>query len=81
MIHGLTESLDDVLLTRLLAELGVEAASHRFRAAPNPCVGAAILAGGAVAEAVLRSPRINPQSVDASVVRISARVLRYSRRS
>ena len=48
MIHGLTESLDDALLTRLLAELGVEAASHRFAVAPNPCVGAAVLSGGRV---------------------------------
>lgn len=37
--------LDEADLRSLLGELGREARAFRFRAAPNPCVGAAVLAG------------------------------------
>lgn len=48
MTRGLTASLDEGLLTKLLTELGREAAAFRFEVAPNPCVGAAILSDGVV---------------------------------
>lgn len=38
-------SLDETFLRALLAELGREAHAWRFEVAPNPCVGAAVLAG------------------------------------
>jgi len=38
-------TLDEALIRRLLEELGAEAARFRFEVAPNPCVGAAVLAG------------------------------------
>jgi diaminohydroxyphosphoribosylaminopyrimidine deaminase/5-amino-6-(5-phosphoribosylamino)uracil reductase len=38
-------SLDETFLRALLAELGREARAWRFEVAPNPCVGAAVLAG------------------------------------
>ena len=44
----LTEPLDTPSLGALLAELGAEARAHRFEVAPNPCVGAAVLAGSEV---------------------------------
>lgn len=40
--------LDEATLRRLLAELGQEARAFRFEVAPNPCVGAAVLAGSRV---------------------------------
>ena len=48
MLQGTASSLDEALLARLLAELGAEAQAYRFEVAPNPCVGAAILAAGQV---------------------------------
>ena len=48
MARGIAETLDEARLRTLLAELGREAARFRFEVAPNPCVGAAVLAGGAV---------------------------------
>jgi len=36
---------DEVALRALLADLGQQATVHRFDVAPNPCVGAALLAG------------------------------------
>jgi diaminohydroxyphosphoribosylaminopyrimidine deaminase/5-amino-6-(5-phosphoribosylamino)uracil reductase len=45
MTRGLVESLDEARIALLLCELGEQAADHRFSVAPNPCVGAAILAG------------------------------------
>lgn len=48
MLQGTASSLDEALLARLLAELGAEAQAFRFEVAPNPCVGAAILAAGQV---------------------------------
>ncbi|MEM7307246.1 MAG: bifunctional diaminohydroxyphosphoribosylaminopyrimidine deaminase/5-amino-6-(5-phosphoribosylamino)uracil reductase RibD [Planctomycetota bacterium] len=39
------DTLDEAGLRSLLSELGREAAEFRFRIAPNPCVGAAILSG------------------------------------
>jgi len=38
-------ALDESRLRSLLDELAREANTHRFRVAPNPCVGAALLAG------------------------------------
>lgn len=38
-------SLDETFLRALLAELGRQARAWRFEVAPNPCVGAAVLAG------------------------------------
>jgi diaminohydroxyphosphoribosylaminopyrimidine deaminase/5-amino-6-(5-phosphoribosylamino)uracil reductase len=46
--QGVAEALDPGLAARVLAELGEEAKRHRFSVAPNPCVGAAVLAGGQV---------------------------------
>ena len=45
MSHFTTTRLDESALGRLLAELGDAARLHRFDVAPNPCVGAAVLAG------------------------------------
>ncbi|MCZ6596363.1 MAG: bifunctional diaminohydroxyphosphoribosylaminopyrimidine deaminase/5-amino-6-(5-phosphoribosylamino)uracil reductase RibD, partial [Planctomycetota bacterium] len=42
----LSAVLDEPGLRGLLAELGEEARAYRFLAAPNPCVGAAVFAGG-----------------------------------
>ena len=42
------QSLTPLRLTELLRELAAEALSARFEVAPNPCVGAAVLAGGVV---------------------------------
>ncbi|HVS19914.1 MAG TPA: bifunctional diaminohydroxyphosphoribosylaminopyrimidine deaminase/5-amino-6-(5-phosphoribosylamino)uracil reductase RibD [Planctomycetota bacterium] len=39
------DSLDETFLRALLAELAGEARAWRFEVAPNPCVGAAVLAG------------------------------------
>ncbi|MCA8978773.1 MAG: bifunctional diaminohydroxyphosphoribosylaminopyrimidine deaminase/5-amino-6-(5-phosphoribosylamino)uracil reductase RibD [Planctomycetes bacterium] len=48
MVHPALESLSEPLLRRLLQELGRQASVHRFEVAPNPCVGAAILAAGEI---------------------------------
>lgn len=48
MIRSIAESLDEARLTQLLEELGGEARAFRFEVAPNPCVGAAVLAGDEV---------------------------------
>jgi diaminohydroxyphosphoribosylaminopyrimidine deaminase/5-amino-6-(5-phosphoribosylamino)uracil reductase len=40
--------LDEARLEKLLEELSREAARFRFDVAPNPCVGAAVIAGGEV---------------------------------
>ena len=40
-----TAILNEDALASLLDELGREAAAQRFEVAPNPCVGAALLAG------------------------------------
>ncbi|MEZ6013565.1 MAG: bifunctional diaminohydroxyphosphoribosylaminopyrimidine deaminase/5-amino-6-(5-phosphoribosylamino)uracil reductase RibD [Planctomycetota bacterium] len=47
-MEGLTRQLDPRLLEDLLAQLGREARAFRFEVAPNPCVGAAVLAQGQV---------------------------------
>jgi diaminohydroxyphosphoribosylaminopyrimidine deaminase/5-amino-6-(5-phosphoribosylamino)uracil reductase len=46
--RGIDWSTDEQAVRTLLAELGKEAARYRFDVAPNPCVGAAVLAGGKV---------------------------------
>ena len=38
--------MEEERLERLLSELGARARTQRFAVAPNPCVGAAVLAGG-----------------------------------
>ena len=43
-----TLTLDETFLRGLLAELGQGARRFRFEVAPNPCVGAAVLAGDSV---------------------------------
>lgn len=48
MLQRTAQSLDEALLARLLGELGAEARGFRFDVAPNPCVGAAVLAAGQV---------------------------------
>lgn len=48
MTQGAAEILDEARLATLLAELGEEARRFRFEVAPNPSVGAAVLAGGRV---------------------------------
>ena len=44
-MNGLTETLDPSLARSRLRQLGDEARQHRFEVAPNPCVGAAVMAG------------------------------------
>ena len=48
MTPGAADTLDEARLATLLRELGEEARRFRFEVAPNPCVGAAIVAGGRV---------------------------------
>jgi diaminohydroxyphosphoribosylaminopyrimidine deaminase/5-amino-6-(5-phosphoribosylamino)uracil reductase len=48
MLQRTADSLDEALLARLLGELGAEAGEYRFEVAPNPCVGAAVLAQGQI---------------------------------
>ncbi|MBK7644293.1 MAG: bifunctional diaminohydroxyphosphoribosylaminopyrimidine deaminase/5-amino-6-(5-phosphoribosylamino)uracil reductase RibD [Planctomycetes bacterium] len=45
MTQVASAALDEAAIRRLLEELGREAARQRFEVAPNPCVGAAVLAG------------------------------------
>ena len=40
--------LDEATVRQILTELGFAARAYRFEVAPNPCVGAAVLAAGAV---------------------------------
>ena len=47
-MNGVSHSLDPALARSLLHELGQSARAYRFEVAPNPCVGAAILAGSQV---------------------------------
>ena len=47
-MNGVTPSIDPAQARELLAGLGEEARRFRFEVAPNPCVGAAILANGKV---------------------------------
>jgi len=47
-MKGLSRPLDEAALRVLLRELGEAAGRHRFDVAPNPCVGAAVLAGSSV---------------------------------
>jgi len=47
-MNGVTPSIDPAQARELLEGLGEEARRFRFEVAPNPCVGAAILAGGEV---------------------------------
>jgi diaminohydroxyphosphoribosylaminopyrimidine deaminase/5-amino-6-(5-phosphoribosylamino)uracil reductase len=47
-MRGSAQTLDEARLRTLLAELGREAQRFRFEVAPNPCVGAAVLAEGEV---------------------------------
>ena len=46
MTRGTAEALDEALVSRLLVELGEGARAYRFDVAPNPCVGAALVAHG-----------------------------------
>ncbi len=48
MAPTLTPTLDETFLRQLLSELGEGARRFRFEVAPNPCVGAAVLAGSQV---------------------------------
>jgi diaminohydroxyphosphoribosylaminopyrimidine deaminase / 5-amino-6-(5-phosphoribosylamino)uracil reductase len=45
MTQAASATLDEALIRRLLEELAREAVRFRFEVAPNPCVGAAVLAG------------------------------------
>jgi diaminohydroxyphosphoribosylaminopyrimidine deaminase/5-amino-6-(5-phosphoribosylamino)uracil reductase len=45
MTQAARATLDETALRRLLEELAAEAVRFRFEVAPNPCVGAAVLAG------------------------------------
>ena len=47
-MNGTKETLDPSLARQLLRELGDEAREFRFEVAPNPCVGAAVMAGSRV---------------------------------
>ncbi len=48
MTRGIAQTLSEVGMRSLLAELGRAATRFRFDVAPNPCVGAAILSDGEV---------------------------------
>jgi diaminohydroxyphosphoribosylaminopyrimidine deaminase/5-amino-6-(5-phosphoribosylamino)uracil reductase len=48
MTQATTHSLDETHLRELLTELGEQARRFRFEVAPNPCVGAAVVAHGQV---------------------------------
>lgn len=45
VIRGIAQDVDEALWVRLMRELADEARTQRFEVAPNPCVGAAVLAG------------------------------------
>ena len=45
MTQAESATLDEAVIRRLLEELAREAGRYRFEVAPNPCVGAAVLAG------------------------------------
>ncbi len=47
-MNGLSPTLDPAIARSLLHELGQSARAYRFEVAPNPCVGAAVLAGSQV---------------------------------
>jgi diaminohydroxyphosphoribosylaminopyrimidine deaminase/5-amino-6-(5-phosphoribosylamino)uracil reductase len=47
-MHGVLEVLDDAARRTLLEELAESSRAFRFEVAPNPCVGAAVVAGGKV---------------------------------
>src|SRR5688572_18790864 len=63
-------TLDETFLRQLLTELGREARRHRFEVAPNPCVGAAVLAGSQVVargfHEVWGGPHAEPNALDAA---------------
>ena len=44
-MNGVSHILDPAVARSLLQELGESARAFRFEVAPNPCVGAAVLAG------------------------------------
>ena len=48
MTRGIADTLNEAKLRALLVDLGRAATRFRFEVAPNPCVGAAILAEGEV---------------------------------
>lgn len=48
MTRGTAATLDETQLATLLRELGQAAGEFRFEVAPNPCVGAAVIANGVV---------------------------------
>jgi diaminohydroxyphosphoribosylaminopyrimidine deaminase/5-amino-6-(5-phosphoribosylamino)uracil reductase len=48
MTQATSDSLNETYLRELLTELGDQARRRRFEVAPNPCVGAAVLAQGHV---------------------------------
>jgi diaminohydroxyphosphoribosylaminopyrimidine deaminase/5-amino-6-(5-phosphoribosylamino)uracil reductase len=48
MTRGIADTLDEARLRTLLAELARDAAAFRFEVAPNPAVGAAVIAGEAI---------------------------------
>jgi diaminohydroxyphosphoribosylaminopyrimidine deaminase/5-amino-6-(5-phosphoribosylamino)uracil reductase len=48
MTRGSAATLDETQLATLLHELGQAAGEFRFEVAPNPCVGAAVIANGVV---------------------------------
>ncbi|QDV07007.1 Riboflavin biosynthesis protein RibD [Planctomycetes bacterium Poly30] len=47
-MNGISQTLDPAIARSLLRELGESARAFRFEVAPNPCVGAAVLAGSKV---------------------------------
>ena len=73
MPPALDTHLDEEHLERLLSELGARARTRRFEAAPNPCVGAAVLAGGALIALMLK---VHPAVVIVAALGIGAIFMR-----
>jgi diaminohydroxyphosphoribosylaminopyrimidine deaminase/5-amino-6-(5-phosphoribosylamino)uracil reductase len=69
-VHVTAPTLDETFLRRLFIELGQGARVHRFEVAPNPCVGAAVLAGSRVVargfHEVWGGPHAEVQALDAA---------------
>src|SRR5258707_12844008 len=70
MRQAASATLDEAVVRRLLEELAAEAQRYRFEVAPNPCVGAAVLAGervlGRGCHEVWGGPHAEVQAIDAA---------------
>lgn len=69
-VHATAPTLDETFVRQLLTELGRDARRSRFEVAPNPCVGAAVLAGSLVVargfHELWGGPHAEPNALDAA---------------